>query len=64
VRRLRLRAGLTQENLAELAGLDHTYVQAVERVRTNFTIEVLVALADALQSRAICFALLYSRRQK
>lgn len=50
VRRLRLRSGLTQEGLAELAGLDHTYVQAVERVRTNFTVEVLVALADALQA--------------
>lgn len=50
VRRLRLRAGMTQERLAEEAGIDPCYVQDVERVRTNFTMEILVALADGLDA--------------
>lgn len=49
VRRLRLRAGWTQEDLAEHAGIDWRSVQEVERARTNFTLAVLVSLADALE---------------
>jgi transcriptional regulator with XRE-family HTH domain len=48
VRRLRTRLGLTQEQLAERAGIDWRSVQDVERARTNFTITVLVSLAVAL----------------
>jgi transcriptional regulator with XRE-family HTH domain len=48
VRRLRLRRGLTQEALAERAGLDLSYEQRVERGATNLSMGVLVALARAL----------------
>jgi transcriptional regulator with XRE-family HTH domain len=49
VRRLRRRRGLTQEALAELAGLDLSYEQRVERGVTNLSMSVLVALASALE---------------
>jgi transcriptional regulator with XRE-family HTH domain len=48
VRRLRRRTNLTQEELAERAGVDWRTVQDVERARTNLTLAVLVSLADAL----------------
>ncbi len=48
VRRLRLGRGLTQEALAERAGLDLSYEQRVERGATNLSMSVLVALARAL----------------
>ena len=48
VRRLRLQRGLTQEALAELADLDLSYEQRVERGSTNLSLAVLVALARAL----------------
>jgi transcriptional regulator with XRE-family HTH domain len=48
-RRWRLRRGLTQEGLAELADLDLRFIQRIERGSTNLSISVLVALADALE---------------
>lgn len=48
VSRARLRAGLTQERLAEAADLDLRFVQRVERGTTNLSVLVVVALADAL----------------
>lgn len=48
IRRLRARRGLTQESLAERAGIDLSYEQRVERGVTNLSINVLVALAGAL----------------
>lgn len=49
LRRLRLVAGLTQEQLAEVAAVDVSYVQRVERgVAVNVTIAVLGAFARAL----------------
>lgn len=48
VRSLRSERGLTQEQLAELANQDLTYLQRVERGATNLSVGVLVALADAL----------------
>jgi transcriptional regulator with XRE-family HTH domain len=49
VRQLRLARGLTQERLAEVAGLDLSYVQRVERAETNPTTGVLVEFANALE---------------
>ena len=46
--RARVRAGLTQEQLAEKAELDLRFLQRVERGQTNLSVSVLVALADAL----------------
>lgn len=48
VRRLRIRAGFTQEQLAELADIDLTYAQRIERGTTNLTVGILAAIADAL----------------
>lgn len=48
VHRLRLRLGLTQERLAELADLDLRFLQRVERAQTNIGVVALAALADAL----------------
>jgi transcriptional regulator with XRE-family HTH domain len=51
VRRLRLRQGLTQEQLAEVAGLDTTYIQRIERGEANPTLRVLADVADSLGVR-------------
>jgi transcriptional regulator with XRE-family HTH domain len=48
IRRHRELIRLSQEELAERAGLDRTYVSGVERGRRNPTLEVLQRLADAL----------------
>ena len=48
LRRIRLKEGLTQERLAELAGVDLTYVQRVERGSQNLTVRTMVRLAQAL----------------
>jgi len=48
VRRLRLKQGLTQEQLAEKAEIEARYVQDIERAKTNMTLAILVALAEAL----------------
>jgi transcriptional regulator with XRE-family HTH domain len=48
VRRLRLRKGLTQEALAERAGIEARYVQSLERARANLTLAVLCGIAEAL----------------
>ncbi len=51
VRAQRLAAGLTQEQLAEAAELDHRFLQRVERGQTNLSMAVLVALAEALDTK-------------
>jgi len=48
VQRLRLKRGWTQEYLAELAGLDLSYAQRVERGEINLTLSSLANFADAL----------------
>lgn len=48
VYRARLRNGWTQEKLAEAADLDLRFLQRVERGKTNLSVVVVVALADAL----------------
>lgn len=48
VREFRLRAGLTQEVLADRAGVDRTYVGGVERGERNVGFVNLIRLADAL----------------
>lgn len=49
VRRLRLKKGLTQEALAEVAELDLRFLQRVERGQTNVGVAVVVVLADVLE---------------
>lgn len=48
VRRHRELMRISQEELADRAGLDRTYVSGIERGRRNPTLLVLQRLADAL----------------
>lgn len=48
LRELRLHAGLSQEALGGLAGLDRTYISSCERGRRNATLEALHKLGVAL----------------
>ncbi len=48
VRCLRVSLGISQEALADAAGLHRTYVGGVERGERNATIEVVAQLAQAL----------------
>lgn len=48
LRTARLEAGLSQEALAERAGLDRTYVSGTERGRKNPTLKTIARLSDAI----------------
>jgi len=52
VRGLREKKDWTQEQLAEKADLDQTYISGIERGERNLTILSVVKLADALRSTA------------
>ena len=55
LRKLRVRRGLSQENLAVDAEIDRTYVSRLERGLENPTVAVLERLADALDARIADF---------
>ncbi len=48
LRELRRASGRSQEDLADLAGLDRTYVSGCERGRRNISLLNIVRLAEAL----------------
>jgi transcriptional regulator with XRE-family HTH domain len=48
IRRLRLRAGLSQEEFADRCGLHRTYVGCIERGEKRITIETADKVAQAL----------------
>lgn len=49
VKELRNRLGVSQEELADLAGLDRTYITSVECGRRNISIVNIEKLAKALK---------------
>ncbi len=53
LRELRRASGLSQEELADRAGLHRTYVSAVERGERNLTVASLEKLAAALKCKFI-----------
>lgn len=48
LRELRVKAGLTQESLADAAGLHWSYVGQVERGERNLTYKSILSLAEGL----------------
>lgn len=48
IRQLRAEKGLSQEDLAEAAGLDRSYMGGVERGEHNLTVMSIKRIADAL----------------
>lgn len=48
VRRLRLAAGISQEELANRANLHRTYISSVERAKRNISLENIYLIAHAL----------------
>ena len=48
LKRLRNAAGLSQETLADRAGLHRTYISSVERAQRNVSLENIFLLASAL----------------
>ena len=52
VRKVRLKCGYSQEELAELSGLHRTYVGSVERGERNISLQNIVLLARALRTTA------------
>ncbi len=52
LRRLRQERGMSQEDLADKAGLDRTYISSLERCRYGATVDALDKLAKALTCNA------------
>ena len=48
VKEYRIRAGISQEKLAELAGLHRTYISAIECFRRSISLENIQRLSNAL----------------
>ena len=49
---MRTSAGLSQEELADRAGLHRTYISSVERARRNVSLENIFQIAEALGTTA------------
>ena len=48
IKALRIEKNMSQETLADLAGLDRTYITFVETAKKNVTIETLYKITNAL----------------
>lgn len=53
LKRLRQERGLSQEELADLAGLNRNYIGMIERQENAATVDTLEVLAKALQIDAV-----------
>jgi len=49
IKKYRLEKGLSQEALADKAGLHRTYISLLERKKKNVSIKILEKLAEALE---------------
>jgi transcriptional regulator with XRE-family HTH domain len=49
----RIRAGLTQQELADIAGVDQSYISAVERGAQNITVQSMANLSHAVREDVI-----------
>ena len=52
IRRIRRKKGITQEQLADMAGINRTHMYRIENGHVQMTIGTLVLIAEALQVRA------------
>jgi transcriptional regulator with XRE-family HTH domain len=50
IRQLRQSAGISQEELADLAGLHRTYIGSVERGERNVSLQNIVLIARSLKT--------------
>ena len=48
IKKYRLEKGLSQEELADKAGLHRTYISLLERKKKNVSVKILEKIADAL----------------
>ena len=48
IRELRKNQGLSQERLADMAGIDSTFVGSIERGKANPSLKVIAGIAEAL----------------
>ncbi len=55
IKKLRKEAGISQEKLAELAGLDRTYINGVENGRRNISIINMEKICTALEISLVDF---------
>ena len=53
LKRLRKERGLSQEELADLAGLNRNYIGMIERQENAATVDTLEVLGEALQVDAV-----------
>jgi transcriptional regulator with XRE-family HTH domain len=55
VREIRKREEVSQESLADLAGLDRTYISDIENGKRNVSIETIFKIASALGTPVVEF---------
>ena len=49
IKTLRKNAGISQEKLADLAGIDRTYISSIEKGERNVSVVIIEKLSQALK---------------